>query len=128
MKNFTIEELSDFLRIPVATIRKHQNDIDHYKLGRRLIFPEGGVIAWMNSRRRKPASGGMEKHLSILERFTSDSADYDLLLSSDDGAFELYFDKADQYFIISKTGTTVYQTENRAEAYKVFFQVTKPRQ
>lgn len=52
-KNYTIEELADFLRIPVATIRKHQYAIGFFKLGKRVIFSEENVVAWMNSRKHK---------------------------------------------------------------------------
>jgi len=53
-KNYTIEEAAEILRLPVATVRKHQYEIGFSKLGRRLIFREDDLDKWIESKRHKP--------------------------------------------------------------------------
>ncbi|MGV8095983.1 MAG: helix-turn-helix domain-containing protein [Mangrovibacterium sp.] len=54
IKNYTIQEAADKLRIPEGTLRKHQHEIGYSKLGRLVIFREEDLEQWMQLRRRKP--------------------------------------------------------------------------
>jgi len=54
LKNYTVEEAADFLRIPKDTFRKHRRDIGGSRLGRRLVFTESELMRWMESKREKP--------------------------------------------------------------------------
>jgi len=47
-----IEELSDFLKVPVSTIYKwtHQNYIPHYKIGNKLRFDFEEIIDWLETK------------------------------------------------------------------------------
>ena len=54
MKRFTLTEAAEELRIPVSTVRKHQNDIGFSKLGKWIIFQEADLQKWVDSRRSKP--------------------------------------------------------------------------
>ena len=42
-----IEEAAAFMRIPVGTIYQKVQEIPHYKVGKRLVFTDRGMIRWM---------------------------------------------------------------------------------
>ena len=54
MKRYTLPEAAELLRIPVGTLRKHQNEIGFSKLGKRVIFREDDLLKWEESKRHKP--------------------------------------------------------------------------
>ncbi|MBK7095346.1 MAG: helix-turn-helix domain-containing protein [Saprospiraceae bacterium] len=49
-KNFTIEETAELFHVTNSTIYKwvHNNKIPHVKVGRRLLFPENDIDAFIN--------------------------------------------------------------------------------
>jgi len=43
----TIEEASEFVRIPVSTIYQKIGQIPHQKVGKRLVFTDRGLMRWI---------------------------------------------------------------------------------
>jgi len=54
MKNYTLNEAAELLRIPANTLRKFRHEIGGAKLGRLWVFTEKELTDWMESKRRKP--------------------------------------------------------------------------
>ena len=54
MKRFTLPEAAEEYKTPIATLRKHLNDIGFSKLGKRIILREDDLLKWEESKRSKP--------------------------------------------------------------------------
>lgn len=48
----TIEELSEFLKMPINTIYKwtHRNYIPHYKIGKKVRFDLREITSWLETK------------------------------------------------------------------------------
>ena len=54
----TIDEVADYLRVPVLTVRWLRQDgrfAPAIKVGRRLVWEESAVIAWVEENRERTA-------------------------------------------------------------------------
>jgi excisionase family DNA binding protein len=53
-KLLTVEELSELIRTPIATIHQwtHQRKIPFYKIGRRCFFKEDEILQWIETKRQ----------------------------------------------------------------------------
>lgn len=43
----SIEEASEFVRIPVGTLYQKIEEIPHQKVGKRLVFTDRGLMRWI---------------------------------------------------------------------------------
>ncbi|MGV8139477.1 MAG: hypothetical protein AB2L20_30135 [Mangrovibacterium sp.] len=63
--------------------------------------------------------------MNILNLFRSEPADFKLLLSSANGAYDLYCDNVGRYFIADHRIEPVYMTRNKDKAFSRFIALIK---
>lgn len=52
-KLFTLPEAAEFLRMPIQTFREHRPRIGGSKIGKRWLFTESELIAYVDTNRPK---------------------------------------------------------------------------